>query len=47
MTNTKKASWLLGFGAQDNNGVVITMDVVALQKKDMVMILKVDTLTMG
>jgi hypothetical protein len=38
MTNTKKASWLLGFGAQDNSGVVMaTKDVAALQKKDMVM----------
>jgi hypothetical protein len=37
MANTKKASWLLGFGAQDNSGVVITTkDVVALQKKDSV-----------
>ncbi len=38
MANTKKASWLLGFGAQDNSGIVMaTKDVTTLQKKDMVM----------
>jgi hypothetical protein len=38
MANTKKASWLLGFGAQDNSGAVMTTkDAAALQKKDMVM----------
>jgi hypothetical protein len=38
MANTKKASWLLGFNAEDNNGVVMaTKDVATLWNKDMVM----------